>query len=72
MVMVTFQVFSHLFCLQLEGEVNLVIFGLCSESYIKEDCIPEATLRLEKLLKPNHPEISQSINDAVKKLRCLK
>ncbi|XP_021290180.1 methyltransferase-like protein 13 isoform X2 [Herrania umbratica] len=66
------EVFSHLFCLQLEGEVNLVIFGLCSESYIKEDCIPEATLRLEKLLKPNHPEISQSINDAVKKLRCLK
>ncbi|XVE74431.1 hypothetical protein DITRI_Ditri12bG0016900 [Diplodiscus trichospermus] len=66
------EVFSHLFCLQLEGEVNLVIFGLCSESYVKEDCMPEATLRLEKLLKFKHPEISQSITDAAKKLRCLK
>ncbi|XWS35164.1 hypothetical protein CRYUN_Cryun21dG0102300 [Craigia yunnanensis] len=65
------EVFSHLFCLQLEEEVNLVIFGLCSESYINEDCIPEATLRLEKLLKSDHPEISQSITDAAKKLRCL-
>ncbi|XP_022761871.1 methyltransferase-like protein 13 isoform X1 [Durio zibethinus] len=66
------EVFSHLFCLQLEGEVNLVLFGLCSDSYIEEDCIPEATLRLEKLLKSKHPEISQSITDAAKKLRCLK
>lgn len=66
------EVFNHLFCLQLEGEVNLVIFGLRSETYIKEDCISEATLRLEKLLNFKHPEISQSITDAAKKLRCLK
>ncbi|XVF37961.1 hypothetical protein REPUB_Repub20aG0056500 [Reevesia pubescens] len=66
------EVFSHLFCLELEGEVNLVIFGLCSESCIKEDCMPEATLRLEKLLNFKQPEISQSITDAAKKLRCLK
>ncbi|XVF84603.1 hypothetical protein PTKIN_Ptkin17bG0050600 [Pterospermum kingtungense] len=65
------EVFSHLFCLQLEGEVNLVIFGLCSESCIKEDDIPAATLRLEKLLDSKHPEISQSITDAAKKLKCL-
>ncbi|KAK8571667.1 hypothetical protein V6N13_047325 [Hibiscus sabdariffa] len=66
------EVFSHLFCLQLEGEVNLVVFGLCSEAHIEEDCIPEAALRLEKLLKFKHPEISQSITDAAKKLRRLK
>ncbi|GMI64319.1 hypothetical protein like AT2G31740 [Hibiscus trionum] len=66
------EVFSHLFCLQLEGEVNLVIFGLCSESYIEQDCIPEAALRLDNLLKSKHPEISQSITDAAKKLRRLK
>ncbi|XVF29077.1 hypothetical protein REPUB_Repub15cG0088900 [Reevesia pubescens] len=66
------EVFSRLFCLELEEEVNMVIFGLCSESYIEEDCIPEATLRLEKLLNYKHPEISQNITDAAKKLRCLK
>ncbi|KAE8677584.1 hypothetical protein F3Y22_tig00111505pilonHSYRG00024 [Hibiscus syriacus] len=66
------EVFSHLFCLQLEGEVNLVIFSLCSESCIEEDRIPEAAVRLDKLLESKHPEISQSITDAAKKLRRLK
>ncbi|XP_040944373.1 eEF1A lysine and N-terminal methyltransferase isoform X2 [Gossypium hirsutum] len=66
------EVFSHLFCIQLEGEVNLVLFGLCSESRIEEDCIPDAALKLDKLLKSEHPEISQSITDAAKKLKRLK
>lgn len=71
-VMLIIQVFSHLFCIQLEGEVNLVLFGLCSESHIEEDCIPDAALKLDKLLKSEHPEISQSITDAAKKLKRLK
>ncbi|CAB4263006.1 unnamed protein product [Prunus armeniaca] len=65
-------VFSHLFCLQLEEDVNEVIFGLCSASCIKEDSFPEAALQLEKLLKLEHPEISQSIINTTKKLRQLK
>ncbi|ONI28765.1 hypothetical protein PRUPE_1G159900 [Prunus persica] len=64
--------FSHLFCLQLEEDVNEVIFGLCSASCIKEDSFPEAALQLEKLLKLEHPEISQSIINTTKKLRQLK
>ncbi|CAN6722656.1 unnamed protein product [Malus baccata var. baccata] len=65
-------VFSHLFSLQLEEDVNEVIFGLCSASCIDDVCFPEAALQLEKLLKLEHPEISQSIINTTKKLRHLK
>ncbi|KAL6191271.1 hypothetical protein ACLB2K_037662 [Fragaria x ananassa] len=67
-----FTVFSHLFCLQLEEDVNEVIFALPSASCIKEDGFAKATLQLEKLLKLEHPEISQSIINASKKIRHLK
>lgn len=66
-----FQVFNHLFCLQVDEDVNEVIFGLCSES-MKEDCFPEAAHQLEKLLKLKQPEISNSIINATKKIRRLK
>ncbi|XP_038720807.1 eEF1A lysine and N-terminal methyltransferase isoform X2 [Tripterygium wilfordii] len=65
-------VFSHLFCLQLEEDVNLVLFGVCSELSIKEGWFPEAAGRLEKLLNFKHPEVRKSIMDASKKIRCLK
>ena len=66
------QVFSHLFWLELVEDVNEVIFGHCSASCIKEDCFSEAALQLEKLLKLEHQEISQSILNTAKKLRHLK
>ncbi|XP_048435535.1 eEF1A lysine and N-terminal methyltransferase isoform X2 [Pyrus x bretschneideri] len=66
------KVFSHLFSLQLEEDVNEVIFGLCSASCIEEVSFPEAALQLEKLLKLEHTEISQSIINTTKKLRHLK
>ncbi|KAH9680657.1 methyltransferase 11 domain-containing protein [Citrus sinensis] len=65
-------VFNHLFCLQLEEDVNLVLFGLSSESCIKDNSFPEAAVQLGKLVKFQHLEISQSIMDAAKKIRCLK
>ncbi|GAV59000.1 Methyltransf_11 domain-containing protein [Cephalotus follicularis] len=65
-------VFSQLFALQLEEDVNLVLFGVCSKSCSNEGHFPEAALRLEKLLELKHPEISQSIIDTTKKIRCLK
>lgn len=64
-------VFSRLFCLQLEEDVNEVLFALSSGSCTKEDCLPEAAQKLEKLLKFKHPEMSQSIVDAAKKVRVL-
>ncbi|KAB1213624.1 Methyltransferase-like protein 13 [Morella rubra] len=65
-------VFTHLFCLQLEEDVNEVLFALRLESCLEEDYFPEATLKLEKLLKFKDPVMSQSILDAAKKIRCLK
>lgn len=64
-------VFGQLYCLQLEEDVNLVIFGVCSAG--EEECIiPQGLVQLDKLLKLKHPEMSQSIRDAAKKIQCLK
>ncbi|KAJ6302356.1 hypothetical protein OIU77_016443 [Salix suchowensis] len=65
-------VFNHLFSLQLEEDINMVLFGLCSEVCLKEDCFPEAACQLDKLLKFKHQEIGQSIIDSTKKIRRLK
>ena len=67
-----FQVFSNLFHLQLEEDVNEVLFALNTNVDINEDCFQEASLRLEKLLKFEHPERSKSIIDATKKIESLK
>ncbi|XP_038902805.1 eEF1A lysine and N-terminal methyltransferase [Benincasa hispida] len=65
-------VFNHLFSLQLEEDVNEVLFALPSDFCIKEDLFNEAGLQLEKLLNLKHLETRQSIVDATKKIRCLK
>ncbi|KAL0548017.1 hypothetical protein IC582_012456 [Cucumis melo] len=66
-------VFNHLFSLQLEEDVNEVLFALPSDLGIKEDHLfNEASLQLEKLLNLKHLEMRQSIVDATKKIRCLK
>ncbi|KAL0863717.1 hypothetical protein Bca101_042835 [Brassica carinata] len=68
------KVFDHLFSLQLEEEddVNVVLFGLCSESVIGESDIPESAVILEGLLKCQRLETKQSIIDATNKLKCWK
>ncbi|XP_059632140.1 uncharacterized protein LOC132274819 isoform X2 [Cornus florida] len=65
-------VFSNLFCLQLEEDVNVVLFAVNGGICIKEDRFPEASRQLEKLLKLKHSEMNQSIMDATKKIKCLK
>uniref|UniRef100_A0A0A0L6Q7 Uncharacterized protein n=3 Tax=Cucumis sativus TaxID=3659 RepID=A0A0A0L6Q7_CUCSA len=66
-------VFNHLFSLQLEEDVNEVLFALPSDLCIKEDHLfNEASLQLEKLLNLKHLEMRQSIVDATTKIRCLK
>ncbi|KAL1210193.1 hypothetical protein V5N11_006047 [Cardamine amara subsp. amara] len=68
------KVFDQLFSLQLEEEddVNVVLFGLCSESVISESDIPESAVILEGLLKCQRLETKQSIIDTTKKLKCWK
>lgn len=74
-------VFSHLFCLQLEEDVNEVMFALRTEDCIKEERFGEAAVELEKLLsrdrndlpeKSKPPEMSQIIRDSTEKIKCLK
>ncbi|KAK7359281.1 hypothetical protein VNO77_01234 [Canavalia gladiata] len=66
------KVFSHLFCLQLDEDVNEVHFALKSDSCIEDSCFSEASLKLDKLFKFKHPEIGQNIINATKKIRRLK
>lgn len=65
-------VFSHLFSLQLEEDVNQVLFALPTEVCISEDSFPDAAVRFEKLLQLDHPKQSQKIIDVTKKIKCLK
>ncbi|KAL5702798.1 hypothetical protein ACHQM5_027966 [Ranunculus cassubicifolius] len=60
-------VFNRLYCLQLEEDVNMVLFALPTDSSTIDDCS-----ELEKLLKLIPPERSQTIIDTVKKIKCLK
>ncbi|KAL8125775.1 hypothetical protein AgCh_013161 [Apium graveolens] len=66
------KVFGKLFSLQLEEDVNEVIFALKTKDCIKEDGFPEASQQLGKLLKLKHPELLQNITDVVKKIKHLK
>lgn len=65
------KVFSHMFCLQFDEDVNEIHFALKSESSIQDHCFSEASLKLDKLLKFNHPEIGQKIINATKQIRRL-
>ncbi|XP_019059755.1 PREDICTED: methyltransferase-like protein 13 isoform X2 [Tarenaya hassleriana] len=66
------KVFDHLFCIELEDEdVNMVLFGLCSESGFNESDIDESAEVLKGLLECQRQEVKQSIIDAAKKLKCF-
>ncbi|XP_052189283.1 uncharacterized protein LOC127799356 isoform X2 [Diospyros lotus] len=64
-------VFGYLFQIQLEEDVNEVLFALNTSSHFKEGCLEEGSCRLEKLLRSKNPERSQSIIDATKKIKYL-
>ncbi|GKC64347.1 methyltransferase-like protein 13, partial [Tanacetum coccineum] len=64
-------VFSKLFSLQLEEDVNEVIFALNSEG-CTDFTSPEAFNQLQKLLiNVKHPEMNRSIIDSAKKIKPL-
>ncbi|KAF9626121.1 hypothetical protein IFM89_030968 [Coptis chinensis] len=65
-------VFNDLYCLQLEEDVNEVIFALPMALSVNEASSPDATLQLQKLLKLTHAERGQTILDSIKKIDCLK
>ncbi|XP_026387875.1 methyltransferase-like protein 13 [Papaver somniferum] len=66
------KVFGSLFYLQLEEDVNEVIFALPMDVPLKEENFPEAALQLQKLLKCTNPDRSENIFNTAKKIKCLK
>ncbi|XAR62550.1 Endothelin-converting enzyme 1 [Bertholletia excelsa] len=66
------KVFDNIFHLQLEEDVNEVLYALNMTLPDEENCLQEASSRLEKLLKLEHTERSQNIIDATKKIKFVK
>lgn len=64
-------VFTNLFHLQLEEDVNEVLFALNTNAHINSDCFEEAFTSLENLLKLEKKESKQTIMDAAKKIKFL-
>ncbi|XP_077250290.1 S-adenosyl-L-methionine-dependent methyltransferases superfamily protein isoform X2 [Tasmannia lanceolata] len=65
-------VFNHLFCLELVEDVNKVLFALHTELSVKQDCLFDSAVQLQKLLKFEHPERGLNIIETANKLKCLK
>ena len=65
------QVFGHLFCLQLEEDVNEVLFAMKSDTCFEENIL-QAVAELEKILQFEHPERIQSILKTAEKIKRLK
>lgn len=65
------KVFNHLYSLQLEKDVNEVIFALKTNDCIAEDKFPDAARQLEKLLNCREPKMREAIIAASKKLKYL-
>lgn len=68
--LVSFQVFNKLFSLQLEEDVNEVIFALNSEGHTDFTSL-DAYNQLQKLLNVKNPEMNRTIVDSAKKIRPL-
>ncbi|KAL0366732.1 UNVERIFIED_CONTAM: hypothetical protein Sradi_3563300, partial [Sesamum radiatum] len=65
-------VFSNLFSLQLEEDVNEVIFALKTDSPIKEEQLSEACDALARSLELEKQEWGQRIVDASKFIKPLR
>ncbi|KAI9075741.1 hypothetical protein K1719_042227 [Acacia pycnantha] len=66
------EVFSHLFCLQLDEDVNEVHFALNTEFCIEDSHFSDAAIKLEQLLMFENPEMHKNVIDATGKIRRLK
>ncbi|GAB2211090.1 hypothetical protein Droror1_Dr00016381 [Drosera rotundifolia] len=71
-VLLSAKVFSQLYSLQLEEDVNEVVFALKSDSFTQEDDISEAAVQLKGMLKLDNSDTIQRILDTAKKIKRLK
>ncbi|KAI3440829.1 Methyltransf_11 domain-containing protein [Psidium guajava] len=65
-------VFNHLYSLQLEEDVNEILFALKTDDGITDNQFTEAADQLQKLLLCRHPKMRQTIVDTCKKITRLK
>ncbi|CAN4120822.1 unnamed protein product [Withania somnifera] len=65
-------VFPHLFHLQLDEDVNEVIFALKTDTCTMEDKFPEASQRLSRLLNLENSLWGQNITEATSKIKRLR
>ncbi|XP_010929746.1 uncharacterized protein [Elaeis guineensis] len=61
-------VFSHLFSLELEEDVNEILFASSSEAFIHVDHYPKAWIQLKNIMKVHLPERQM----LMQKIKCLK
>lgn len=66
------QVFPHLFHLQLDEDVNEVIFALNTETCTMEDKFHEASQRLTRLLDLENSSWGQNITEATSQIKRLR
>uniref|UniRef100_A0A1D1Y6U2 Methyltransferase-like protein 13 n=1 Tax=Anthurium amnicola TaxID=1678845 RepID=A0A1D1Y6U2_9ARAE len=66
------EVFNHLFSLELEEDVNEVLFALPSEACVQVDDLRCTAVRFQRLLKFNQPERVKAIIDMTENIKCLK
>ncbi|XP_047316426.1 eEF1A lysine and N-terminal methyltransferase [Impatiens glandulifera] len=66
------KIFKHLFCIQLDEDVNEVLFAINSEEEdVTEDRLEKASARMQELLNIENEEISQTIIEAAQKIKRL-
>lgn len=66
-------VFEQLFSLEIEEDVNKILFALPKKGHISNDGLLEAVIRLEKLLTSSTPwGNGPNIKEYVRKMKCLK
>lgn len=64
-------VFSQIFCLELEEDVNMVLFAVPTEASIPEGSLSEAGVQLQKLLKLADRVRGPNIVETAKKIKRL-
>ncbi|KAG9447913.1 hypothetical protein H6P81_014041 [Aristolochia fimbriata] len=65
-------VFNHLFSLELEEDVNMVLFALPAEACSLEDSIPKMAVELEKLILLSNPEARVNVGEIAGMIKRIK
>ncbi|XP_068665189.1 uncharacterized protein [Aristolochia californica] len=65
-------VFNHLYSLELEEDVNMILFALPAEACSPEDNISKVAVELEKLIMLSNPEAHVNVVETAGKIKRIK